>query len=135
MGEIDYLRFPVGSQGGRKQEPEISINLNYFPVLEKYAASYIGALRSLDENTPPVVVHCKAGMDRTGIFVALIGLLLGVNEELIVTDYEASGVSVSRKWIEQFCDEVRSKGGAQAVLAVYGWTIDDTIRLREFFVK
>ena len=72
-------------------------------------------------------------MDRTGIFVALLGLLLGVSEDLILTDYEASGVTVSREWMERFCAEVRLGGGAQLVLGRYGWTKEDTEQLRQFF--
>jgi protein tyrosine/serine phosphatase len=34
------------------------------------------------------IIHCLAGKDRTGIVVALIMKLIGVNDEDIVTDYE-----------------------------------------------
>ncbi len=130
---VDYHRFPVGSQGGRKQQVERPSELNYFPVLEKYADAFLAGIRRLSYGAPPTVIHCKAGMDRTGIFVALIGLLLDVDERLILADYEASGVSVSRVWMERFCREVDARGGAQTVLAAYGWTDDDTFRLRNFF--
>lgn len=131
--DLDYRRFPVGSQGGRTQGPERPEELRYFPVLEKYPNAFVDALRSLNGDAPPTVIHCKAGMDRTGIFVALVGLLLGVAEDLILTDYEASGVSVSREWMERFCAEVRLGGGAQLVLGRYGWTKEDTEQMRQFF--
>ena len=38
----------------------------------------------------PAVVHCTAGKDRTGIFVALLLDLLGVEHEAIVADYAAT---------------------------------------------
>ena len=130
---LDYRRFPVGCPGGRTLGTEHPKELCYFPVLEKYSHAFVEALRSLNGDAPPTVVHCKAGMDRTGIFVALVGLLLGVSEDLILTDYEASGVTVSREWMERFCAEVRLGGGAQIVLGRYGWTKEDTEQLRQFF--
>lgn len=38
----------------------------------------------------PLVVHCTAGKDRTGIAVALLLLALGVPEETVVADYTLS---------------------------------------------
>jgi len=35
----------------------------------------------------PVLIHCQAGKDRTGILSALIQLLMGVEREIIVSDY------------------------------------------------
>lgn len=39
----------------------------------------------------PVLVHCSAGKDRTGIIVALVLAALGVPLEVIATDYAQSG--------------------------------------------
>lgn len=38
----------------------------------------------------PAVVHCSAGKDRTGVLVAMLLELLGVDEETIVADYALS---------------------------------------------
>jgi protein-tyrosine phosphatase len=129
---IDYRRFPL-KQGGKVGPDKPQKERNYIHWLDRHPQAFVAALRSLEPGSPPIAAHCKAGMDRTGIFVALAGLLLGVGEDKILADYEASGVTVSRKWMEQFCDEIRSRGGAQTVLAAYGWTDDDTARLRNFF--
>ena len=44
----------------------------------------------------PAVVHCTAGKDRTGIFVALLLDLLGVAPEAIVADYAATAPNMAR---------------------------------------
>lgn len=41
-----------------------------------------------DAERHPVVIHCSAGKDRTGIAVALVLLVLGVEEDDVVTEYE-----------------------------------------------
>jgi protein-tyrosine phosphatase len=43
----------------------------------------------------PAVVHCTAGKDRTGIFVALLLDLLGVEREAIVADYAATAPAMT----------------------------------------
>ncbi|RTL66246.1 MAG: tyrosine-protein phosphatase [Pseudonocardiaceae bacterium] len=44
----------------------------------------------------PVLLHCAAGKDRTGLVVALLLRLLGVDDEDIVADYLRSGLNTPR---------------------------------------
>jgi protein-tyrosine phosphatase len=41
----------------------------------------------LSPDRSPVLIHCQAGKDRTGILSALLQLLLGVEREIIIRDY------------------------------------------------
>ncbi|GAB5426368.1 MAG: tyrosine-protein phosphatase [Crocinitomicaceae bacterium] len=43
-----------------------------------------------DETNLPMVIHCAAGKDRTGISIALLLSLLGVPDETIIADYSLS---------------------------------------------
>lgn len=43
-----------------------------------------------DPDNLPLVVHCTAGKDRTGVIIALLLLLLDVPEETIIADYSLS---------------------------------------------
>ncbi len=43
-----------------------------------------------DEGNLPAVVHCTHGKDRTGLLVALLLLMLGVDEAAVVQDYVLS---------------------------------------------
>jgi len=47
-----------------------------------------------DPNAFPAVVHCTAGKDRTGVIVALVLDLVGVNHETIVADYALSNAAI-----------------------------------------
>lgn len=46
--------------------------------------------RAADPDNLPMLVHCTAGKDRTGLAVALLLAVLGVDEEAIVADYSLS---------------------------------------------
>lgn len=46
--------------------------------------------RLADESSYPVLIHCTAGKDRTGVVVALLLRLLGVPEQIVISDYTLS---------------------------------------------
>jgi protein-tyrosine phosphatase len=53
----------------------------------------------------PVIVHCTAGKDRTGVLVAVLMALLGVDDETIVHDYMLSAdamVALRQRLIERY---------------------------------
>jgi len=71
------------------------------------AAPQIGrALRVLAASgSLPAVVHCAAGKDRTGVLVAVLLGLLGVDEAAIVADYAVSADAMDhlrRSLIERY---------------------------------
>lgn len=89
----------------------------YEPMLE-VAAPAIASLFALlaEEERYPLVIHCVAGKDRTGLLSALILRVLGVDDELIVADYAATA-------------EIRpSPGTLRQMLGDYGRNIDDLPR-------
>lgn len=47
-----------------------------------------------DRKAHPVIVHCAAGKDRTGVLVAVILALLGVADEVIAEDYALSAAAM-----------------------------------------
>lgn len=51
-----------------------------------------------DKNTPPLLFHCSAGKDRTGIAAALFLGALGVDRETIMEDYLLSAEYIKGKY-------------------------------------
>jgi protein-tyrosine phosphatase len=63
-----------------------------YKAYREYATSYLPQLRALFERLShpenlPVLIHCSAGKDRTGVVASLIQLVLGVSPETAIDDY------------------------------------------------
>ncbi|MEM6530773.1 MAG: tyrosine-protein phosphatase, partial [Chloroflexota bacterium] len=55
--------------------------------------------RVADESNLPLVVHCTAGKDRTGVAIALLLDVLGVPDDVIAADY-----SLSNRYYDNFVE-------------------------------
>ncbi|EGO22832.1 hypothetical protein SERLADRAFT_439600 [Serpula lacrymans var. lacrymans S7.9] len=74
--------------------------------LQAFVAAYTGVLKGAgpvfelffahlrDKPTEPVLVQCSAGKNRTGIAIALLLMILGVNDEDIIDDYALSSIGL-----------------------------------------
>jgi protein-tyrosine phosphatase len=75
------------------------------------------AMRAIaDSPAAPILVHCHAGKDRTGVVVALALRLAGVGVDAIADDYALSGVQLAEvlirdraRAVENGMDEVRAE--------------------------
>ena len=59
----------------------------YQVVLEDAAHMLVDVVHEIADADGPVLVHCAAGKDRTGVSVALVLRLLGVTHEDVMADY------------------------------------------------
>ena len=87
---IDDGDMPEDSSG---PSPVVAVPLDYLRRLEQpqYSEGIVRALRRIGEpGALPAVAHCSAGKDRTGLVVAVLLGVLGVNDEDIVKDYALS---------------------------------------------
>jgi protein-tyrosine phosphatase len=86
--------------------------------------------RLADNDSLPAIIHCTAGQDRTGITIALLLRLLGVDEDIVLADYSLSN--------HAFHDIEKHTDGLVKQLRVFGITSDhlfplivaDTHRMR-----
>src|SRR3546814_3485489 len=68
---------------------------------DTYAPEYKAMFRALVDGRTPLIVHCTAGKDRTGVAVALILYTLGVPREIIVQDFQGIGRASCRERVGQ----------------------------------
>jgi protein-tyrosine phosphatase len=68
--------------------------LNFLVDGQEALAIALGVIA--DPAQAPVVVHCMAGKDRTGVVVALTLSLLGVSDEDVATDYALTEAAMRR---------------------------------------
>jgi protein tyrosine/serine phosphatase len=74
----------------------------YVDMLETGPAALAGTMRLLaDPAAVPLVFHCAAGKDRTGVVAAMLLSVLGVDDDTIATDYALSGTGTARftEWL------------------------------------
>jgi protein-tyrosine phosphatase len=76
----------------RGEIPEVAVETMadvYLTILDLHADSFGSVVeRAADPESLPMVVHCTAGKDRTGVASALILGALGVDKATIAADYE-----------------------------------------------
>src|SRR3954469_22339556 len=73
---------------GADEDPIVASYLGY---LYDRPDSIVGALEDIARGPGPVIVHCAAGKDRTGVVVALALAAVGVPREAILADFLATG--------------------------------------------
>jgi protein-tyrosine phosphatase len=113
---VDYHHLPVFEVNPMSHR---RVLLNRHRLLDAFAAMYVshiveqgapvfGALMRLlaDESHLPLLFHCTAGKDRTGVAAALILRALGVPRETVVRDYLLTNHSA-----QIFIDEVNAQIG------------------------
>lgn len=100
---LSYLNLPV--EGRRwdvsafREEVGVARYLadRYLEVTEDGVGNLRAAVETVArEDSAPVVIHCAAGKDRTGLLTALILSLAGVGEDDIVADYALTGLATER---------------------------------------
>ncbi|MEW6237770.1 MAG: tyrosine-protein phosphatase [Candidatus Omnitrophota bacterium] len=93
----------------------------YLDIVNTYAPSIAGVFKDIaNPQNLPILYHCTLGKDRTGITTALLYLLLGVDQEKIMSDYLLSleaGYWVDPAWLQAVLDQVEREGGIEIFLS------------------
>lgn len=92
-GGLRYLNIPVlheTKDSGRPGRVESGLVERYLSYLRFAGDNVTEALRTIaEDDILPVVFHCSAGKDRTGVLAALLLGCLGVDADTVVADYAA----------------------------------------------
>jgi protein-tyrosine phosphatase len=100
---LAYHHLCVEHRPWRREEYDPAMGLARF-FADRYAELAEDGVQELgraialiaDAHAAPVVAHCAAGKDRTGVLVALVLRLLGVAETDVVADYALTGRATDR---------------------------------------
>ena len=84
-----------------------------------HSASDIGGILTAiaDDEHRPVLFHCHAGKDRTGVVAAVLLLALGVDRETVLDDYQATSRYRLREHQEDSVERMLANGMAPEVVA------------------
>lgn len=110
--DVEVLHLPVfeGSGASASTVGATIVHL-YDKIVFQHTDVIVRALREIaDTGEEPVVVHCTAGKDRTGIVVALALLAVGVDRETVVSDYALTEENLRGPWLEGMLELVRGYG-------------------------
>lgn len=58
------------------------------------ASNLVAAVTAVETAEPPVLVHCSAGKDRTGVVVAVVLRMIGVEPDQIIADYALTAAAM-----------------------------------------
>jgi protein-tyrosine phosphatase len=98
----------------RGEIPEVTVETMadvYLTILELHADSFGTVVaHAADLGNLPMVVHCTAGKDRTGVASALLLGALGVDDDAILDDYELTTRYHSAAWIAKVRPQIEATG-------------------------
>ena len=126
--------------------------------------AYKELMNRLKEKKVPLIHHCTAGKDRTGVGSAIIYLLLGVSEQDIIEEYLLTNATMEKnppKWLEKvkailgdshelqalaFCQQIWLEAAFQKIKDVYpsyedyfyyefGITAQDREAMKDFYLE
>lgn len=111
----------------------------YISSVAANAAEYRAAFKLLaDPDNYPLLYHCAAGTDRTGVMSALLLTLLDVDRETVIADFRLSE-KVNRPGklpaLKALLKHIDASGGIKAYLESIGVTADIQNRIRECLLE
>ncbi|HSP64989.1 MAG TPA: tyrosine-protein phosphatase [Candidatus Deferrimicrobium sp.] len=96
VADIECVSVPIFTDATEFPRELVTATDVYSWWLRDLGAAIKAAMAAIaDAPTAPVLVHCHAGKDRTGVVVALALLLAGVGADAIADDYALSGVQLA----------------------------------------
>jgi protein-tyrosine phosphatase len=154
LPDVSYINLPL-----RDPRPEAAGGLpaSYRRMIDERGEQLAAVARSLlDVSGLPAVVGCAAGVDRTGLAMAIVLTAIGVPVDTVAADYalsaalfavdDGSGLDDWRsgpleldcrpEYMLETLDHLeRRRGGVAAFLRGHGLTADDVARLSELLTE
>jgi protein-tyrosine phosphatase len=114
IGDVAYRCIPLWGED-RLRDHLPNFTGGYWRELDQHGPQLAQICRTvLEDGVLPVLIHCTAGKDRTGLVVALLLAVSRVWPESIVEDYALSAVCLGDDYIEAGRRWLASRGGSWA---------------------
>lgn len=134
MNVVKLIRLPMANSQGLRREA-------YHYYIRENAKAFQGFYATLSQKEAyPILFHCSAGKDRTGILAAVLLENLGASRKTILDDYLQSirnspGLEVHAEWIQEVFDYEDSCGGAAQFLVKNGVSLERQAAVKELLVE
>jgi protein-tyrosine phosphatase len=93
--QVSYHNIPLfNNQIDYSQIPLWSLEELYVITLDKCRGQVLAIINAITVHKTPILVHCAAGKDRTGIIIALLLAIANVPLVTIAEDYAISGKNI-----------------------------------------
>lgn len=131
---VRVLHLPMANSRGLRQEA-------YHYYIRENPQVWRGFYAELARpQSYPMLFHCSAGKDRTGILSAVLLEQLGAERRVVLDDYLQSirnspGLEVHPEWIQEVFDYVDASGGASAFLVKSGVSLETQAAAREILLE
>lgn len=113
--EAEIFHIPIfgGSRTSMIAGEGLSLEGLYIDTLRDAGPAMAEAVTLIAESRQrPILVHCTAGKDRTGLVIASALLTAGVDRQAVIADYMESALNLDGVWVDQQVTELRSQGVA-----------------------
>lgn len=92
-------------------------------------------MKTIINSSGAIVIHCHAGKDRTGIIIAILGILIGTDKQDILLDYLASEMDSNPSYLEIVFRIIEKEGGIISYLNNCGLSLDEIQFLKTLLCK
>ncbi len=134
-----YHNIPIGAKHikpHRLKYTEIGIDPFFYEYFPRHYKEEIKEIFMKIIITPkPVILHCYAGKDRTGIIVSMIQKLVGLSDEEIILDYVSSRSDTKQEKIKVTLRLIDEIGGIKQYFEYVGLDLEKIELLKNMFKR
>lgn len=101
------ISLPIDGVPRRVDLTTITLLEVYRVILSRHQQLLGTVIRAIAASDGPVLVHCTAGKDRTGLVIALTLAAIGVDRDVILDDYALTAANLAGPWTERMVRKAR----------------------------
>jgi protein-tyrosine phosphatase len=100
-----YVSIPLIDDANMREVGEAADMYDrYLMILDKRQDAFSAVFTAVAEAEGPIVFHCFAGKDRTGLVAAILLSLAGVTKEAIVADFAETDAQLAKRYEQWIAD-------------------------------